>query len=227
VTTDRVVSTKVCGEPSKVMRVVALLIADSGVVRVTVRGEPLIDRAVRSLLDSDCVDDVVVAAPPEAESILGAVPDSRCRVLPAAATRVDSIRRAFAAAGSCDVVLVHDAARAFVPPATVRSVVEAVLRGADAVAPVLPVTDTVKLVGSDGVIASTEDRARLRTLQTPLGYTEEALRAACSRGVDPMSSLPGTARTVPGHPNALRLTTSFDVVVAEALLAEQPVAAEK
>lgn len=203
------------------MQVVALLVADTDALRVAVRGEPLLARAIRGLAESGCVDHIVVAAPSGAESAVPAAPDAHCRILPAAASRADSIRCAFEAAGNCDVVLVHDAARAFVPSTTICSVVEAVRRGADAVAPVLPVTDTVKLVGADGVITATEDRTRLRTLQTPLGYAADALREVCARGIDPMSSPPGTVHTVAGHPNALRLITPFDVAVAEALLAQQ------
>ncbi|WP_285488447.1 IspD/TarI family cytidylyltransferase [Amycolatopsis taiwanensis] len=220
-TTERAMSTRVRPEPPISMQVVALLVADIDAIRVAVRGEPLLAHAIRGLAESGCVDHVVVAAPTGAESIVRAVPGARCRVLPAAATRADSIRCAFEAAGSCDVVLLHDAVRAFVPAATIRSVVEAVRRGAEAVAPVVPVTDTVKLVGADGVITATEDRTRLRTLQTPLGYARNALRDACARGIDPMSFPPGTVQTVAGHPNALRLATPFDVAVAEALLAQQ------
>lgn len=226
-TTERVVSTRMCGERPKNMRVVALLIADPGAVRVTVRGEPVFAHAVRGLTESSCVAHVVVVVPPGAQSTVRAVPRSHCRVLPAAATRADSVRRAFEAAGSCDVVLVHDAARPFVPSATIQSVIDAISQGATAVAPVVPVTDTVKLVDATGVIKATEDRARLRTVQTPLGYTWDALRDICARGVDPLSALPATARTVAGHPNALRLTTPFDVAVAEALLAIHPVAADR
>lgn len=209
------------------MMVVALLVADTDVINVDVRGESLLTHAIRGLTESGCVDRVVLVTPPGAESIPGSVPGVECWVPSPATTHADSIRLAFETAESCDVVLVHDAARAFVPPATVRSVVEAVRQGADAVAPVLPVTDTVKLVDAAGVITATEDRARLRTLQTPLGYTPDALREVCARGLDPMSSLPGTVRTVHGHPNALRLATDFDVAVVEALLAEQPVASER
>jgi 2-C-methyl-D-erythritol 4-phosphate cytidylyltransferase len=211
------------------MKVVALVIADTlgPDVLVRVHGDPLLAHALRGLLEAGCADRLVVTVPPRSvgacEAIARAVPGGRCRVLPAAPTRAESIRLAFEAAGpqSYDVVLVHDAARAFVPSATVRMVAEAVFQGAEAVVPVLPVTDTVKLVDSSDVITATEDRSQLRALQSPYGCTEDVLRAACAGGVDPLSAPPGTVRTVAGHPNAIRVATPFDLAVAEALLLEE------
>ncbi|NIH86829.1 IspD/TarI family cytidylyltransferase [Amycolatopsis granulosa] len=210
------------------MKVAALLIADAeGPDPCTlVHGAPLLRHAVAGLLASGC-DRLVVAVPKPAlgdcEVIIRAVPGagSRCRVLAGGADRAESARLALDAAGEfADVVLVHDVARPFVPPATVHAVAEAVLAGAEAIVPVLPVTDTVKLV-SGGVIESTSDRDRLRVVQTPVGYRLDVLGKVCARGSDPLSDLPGNVRTVTGHPTALRLTTAFDVAVAEALLEEQ------
>ena len=213
------------------MKVAALVLADAKEpdVQVRVHGESLLAHAVRGLLDAGCVNRLVVVVPPRrrgaCEAITRAVPgiDGRCRVLPGGADRAESVRLAFEALGgeSYDVFLIHDAARAFVPPATVRAVAEAVFQGADAVAPVLPVTDTVKLVDPADVIVTTKDRARLRAIQSPYGCTEGVLRDACARGADPLAEMPGTVRTVAGHPNAIRLATPFDLAVAEALLLEE------
>ena len=48
------------------------------------------------------------------------------------------------------VVLVHDAARPLVPASLVDAVTAAVLAGADAVVPGLPVTDTIKRIMRPG-----------------------------------------------------------------------------
>lgn len=214
------------------MNTAALVIADTEGPDIVVRvhDEPLLAHALRGLFEAG-VDRVVVAASAHGldacSTIVGKVPGARqrCRVLSGGADRAESVRRAFAALDSDgihhDVILVHEAARAFVPPATVREVAEAVLRGAEAVAPVLPVTDTVKLVDADDVIIATEDRARLRTVQTPFGFAEPVLRDAVARGLDPLADPPATVRTVAGHPHAIRLATPFDLAVAEALLLEE------
>ncbi|GAB3580112.1 2-C-methyl-D-erythritol 4-phosphate cytidylyltransferase [Amycolatopsis endophytica] len=206
------------------MKVAALLIADpeGPDPRASVHGAPLLRHAALGLLGA--ADRLVAAVPQsllgDCELIIRSVPGagSRCRVLACGPDR--DLRQAIEAAGPADVVLVHDVARPFVPPATVRAVAEAVFAGAEAIIPVLPVTDTVKLV-ERGVIAGTSDRDGLRVLQAPVGYRPDLLARLCAHGADPLIDLPGTVRTVAGHPTALRLTTAFDVAVAEALLREQ------
>lgn len=207
-------------------KIAALVLADGGEPDVRVHGEPLLAHALRGLREAGCADSLVVTASARSLGICASIAhaiDAQCRVLPGGADRAESVRLAFEALGgeSHDVILIHDAFRAFVPPASIRAVAEAVSQGATAVAPVLPVTDTVKLVDSADVITATEDRTELRTVQTPLGCTEAVLRDVCARGIDPLSSLPGTVRTVAGHPNAIRLATPFDLAVAEALLVEE------
>lgn len=195
---------------------------------VPVRGVPLLAHAVRGLLAAGCVDTVVVAAPPglvDEFGLLLAAHGDRCRVVAGGADRSSSVRAALQAvpSGSCDVVLVHDAARAFTPASVVRAVTDAVLAGHSAVVPALPVADTIKVVDADGVITATPDRASLRAIQTPQGFAEPVLRAAHASGLDAtddaglVERLGERVHTVPGHPHALKITTPFDLDIAEAL----------
>lgn len=82
--------------------------------------------------------------------------------VPGGAERSDSVRAGLAAirAGTAadpsggpfgrQAVLVHDAARPFVPPPVFRAVAEALWSGATAVVPGLPVVDTIKTVAPPG-----------------------------------------------------------------------------
>lgn len=199
---------------------------------VEVRGVSLLARAVRGLLESGSVAFVVVAAPPDqiesfAESV--AVFGERCRVVAGGADRTQSVRLALASVPprSYDAVLVHDAARAFTPPEVISAVVDAIADGARAVVPAVPVTDTVKVVDDSGVIIATQDRTALRAVQTPQGFTEDLLRAAYAAGFDAATDDAGLVErlgervhTVPGHHHAMKITTAFDLAVAEAILAE-------
>jgi 2-C-methyl-D-erythritol 4-phosphate cytidylyltransferase len=232
-------------------RVVALVPAAGRGVRlgapvpkalVPVCGAPLLVHAVRGLLAAGCVDQVVVAAPPDmVDVVVDALSEfgAAVRVVPGGEERSDSVRLALDEAVAIHpdtrVVLVHDAARCFTPPEVVRAVVEAVKAGAPAVIPVLPVTDTVKQVDSEGRVVATPDRSRLRIVQTPQGFDVDLLRRA--HGIDgsplqaglPQQDAPVTddaglverlgepVATVAGHPYALKITTPFDLVVAEAL----------
>lgn len=81
-------------------------------------------------------------------------------------TRSASVRAGLAAVPpAAEVILVHDAARPLASEALFTRVVAAVSAGADAVTPVLPLTDTIRRVG-DGVI----DRTALLAVQTPQGF---------------------------------------------------------
>lgn len=150
------------------------------------------------------------------------------RVVPGGEERSDSVRLALDEAVALHpdtrVVLVHDAARCFTPPEVIRAVADAVRAGAPAVIPVLPVTDTVKQVDVDGIVVGTPDRSRLRVVQTPQGFDVDLLRRAHDQQDAPVTDDAGLVErlgepvaTVAGHPHALKITTPFDLVVAEAL----------
>ncbi|WP_199441081.1 2-C-methyl-D-erythritol 4-phosphate cytidylyltransferase [Umezawaea beigongshangensis] len=202
---------------------------------VPVNGAPLLAHAVRGLFDSGRVRHVVVAAPPSDVDSVRTVTASLApaggavHVVPGGAERSDSVRLALEHAlrvvRDVSVVLVHDAARSFTPPEVVRAVVEAVEAGHRAVVPVLPVVDTVKQVNSEGVVIATPDRSFLRVVQTPQGFDPDVLRRAHSTARDAtddaglVERLGVPVSTVPGHQNAMKITTRFDLAVAEALFA--------
>ena len=110
----------------------------------------------------------------------------------------------------------HDALRAFVPAVTIRDVIDAVRAGAQVVVPVLPMADTVKVTEA-GLITGTEDRSHLRTAQTPIGYTRDAFLASADPGL--ADAVASGAATVPGHPDAMRVTSEFELSLAEAIAA--------
>jgi 2-C-methyl-D-erythritol 4-phosphate cytidylyltransferase len=137
-----------------------------------------------------------------------------------------------------DVVLVHDAARCLTPGTQIRDVVAAVVGGHGAVIPVVPVTDTLKRVGeasADGTepVTATVDRAVLRAVQTPQGFTCAVVRGAHEFGVERagdealaatddaglVEAAGGEVVVVPGSMEALKVTTPWDLRVAELILA--------
>ena len=183
--------------------------SDGELALTPVHGEALLTHTVRGLLDVPEIDLVVVAAPQRcALSFSEAVRGLDCQVV------TGSPQQAFAAVEPDlpreSVVLLHDALRAFIPAETVRGVIDAV-GDSPVVVPVLPMADTVKVTDAS-FIMGTEDRSRLRTVQTPIGYTLAAFRSAEPWDVT-------GAATVPGHPDAMRVTTDFELSLAEAIAA--------
>ncbi|TQS40056.1 2-C-methyl-D-erythritol 4-phosphate cytidylyltransferase [Cryptosporangium phraense] len=195
-------------------------------------GEPLVVHAVRRLATASSVAAVVVAAPPGAsetvrELLAPVVMTAELIVVEGGDTRQASVAAALAAApGHCDIVLVHDAARALAPPELADAVAAAVRDGHPAVVPVLPVVDTVRQVTASG--SSTIDREALRLVQTPQGFSRSVLAKAHAECDDALTDDAGLVErlglpvhTVPGHPNALKVTRPFDLVVASAVLAAE------
>jgi 2-C-methyl-D-erythritol 4-phosphate cytidylyltransferase len=126
----------------------------------------------------------------------------------------------------CGIVLVHDAARPFVPDDVVDRVVAAARHGTGAL-PALPVVDTLKEVDDDGRVARTVDRARLWRAQTPQGFPRAMLDAAHARARrDALAATDDAAlcerlgypvAVVRGDERAMKITEAADFARAEAL----------
>ncbi|WP_425528122.1 2-C-methyl-D-erythritol 4-phosphate cytidylyltransferase [Yinghuangia seranimata] len=197
---------------------------------------PMLVHALRALLAAPAVGAAVVAAPRDDVDGVRALlarelgSDAPVTVVAGGVTRQESVGRALAALDAdCPVVLVHDAARPFVPVSVVEAVVEAVEAGAGAVVPALPVVDTVKEVAdADGAehVVRTVDRASLRAVQTPQGFRRDVLAAAHARSAGGDSTddagmverMGVTVAVVPGSEDAFKVTRPFDLLLAEALL---------
>ncbi|MEU8407010.1 2-C-methyl-D-erythritol 4-phosphate cytidylyltransferase [Micromonospora sp. NPDC048842] len=192
-------------------------------------GEPLLVHAVRRLAAAPSVHTIVVAAPTaEVQAVRELLaPVAPVIVVPGGAERQASVAAALAAVpAGPTIVLVHDAARALIPPELVESVAAAVRGGRDAVIPVLPVVDTIKEVGADEVVLGTVDRSALRAVQTPQGFRRAVLSAAHAAAGDSLTDDAGLVEKqgvavscVPGSEYALKITRPFDLALAEHLLA--------
>jgi len=194
---------------------------------VTLKDRSLLERAVDGLFASGVVDEVVVMVPSDMiDRARELVP--RAHVVVGGAERTDSVRAGLAAAPGHEYVLVHDAARPLTPAPMIVRVVDALRAGASAVIPVLPVVDTVKRVDADGTVEATVDRADLRAVQTPQGFTAEALHAAYAAAARALHEprvvrgerAGGTVVTVAGDPLAMKITTAFDLRIAQVLVEE-------
>jgi 2-C-methyl-D-erythritol 4-phosphate cytidylyltransferase len=145
--------------------------------------------------------------------------------------RQDSVRAGLAALPPCDLVAVHDAARPLVTTDLIRRGVEAATATGAAIAAV-PVKDTIKRVGSDGLIVETPPREALWMAQTPQVARRDALERAYAfadeRGLattDEAGLLEAAGFPVAvyaGSYDNLKVTTPEDLAMAAALLSSGP-----
>lgn len=125
-----------------------------------------------------------------------------------------------------DAVLVHDAARPFVPAAMIDRVLDA-LAAAPAALPVLPVVDTLKR-GTGGFVEATVARDGLWRAQTPQGFRFPEILAAHRAAAGGPAATDDAALAeraglavalVDGAEDAVKITTADDLARAEARLA--------
>ena len=198
---------------------------------VALGAKTMLEHAVAGLLASGVIDRVVVAAPAEriAETISMLAAGShggRVTVVEGGAERHDSVRRALAAVGDAEFILVHDAARPLTPSDQIRRIAAALRDGLRAVIPVLPVVDTIKAVDANGVVLGTPERAGLRAVQTPQGFEAALLRRAYQQAgglsvtddASMVENLGVPVHTVAGDAFAFKITTALDLRLAQAVL---------
>ncbi|WP_253904322.1 2-C-methyl-D-erythritol 4-phosphate cytidylyltransferase [Arthrobacter sp. Br18] len=206
--------------------------------RVACGGITLLERALTNLLASGIAHEVVVVIPADDEVLADVVRETgggfrgvRVTAVHGGPSRAASVRAGLDGLSDAVVrVLVHDAARALTPGAVFSRVAFRLAEGADAVIPVLPVVDTVKIV-RDGRVAGTPGRAELRVVQTPQGFTTDVLRRAHDRAdaADPaitddamLVELQGIpVFVVDGDPFSFKITTPLDLRLAEVLVTVQ------
>jgi len=187
---------------------------------VEVAGQSLLARSVAALASR--VDEVVVALPERMSLPL----DLPARAIVGGNTRQESVRLLLEAT-TADVVLIHDAARPFLPQRVIQALLEAV-SGAGAATVALPVADT--LVRGEGERwAGGVAREGLWAVQTPQGFRRELLlrahEAARAEGFSAtddaglMARLGHPVTLVPGDARLFKVTTPGDLALAQALAA--------
>lgn len=169
---------------------------------------------------------VVVVVPPWAVAgVAAACADMHgVAVAPGGARRQDSVANGLAAVPrDADVVLVHDAARPFVPLSLIGRVVDACEEAAVAL-PVLPIADTLKHSEDGAVVGRTVDRRTVFAAQTPQACRRDVLArilreapGAFTDEADGAERLGLRPRMVRGSPFSFKVTTEDDFAIARAV----------
>ena len=132
----------------------------------------------------------------------------------------------YAVSEKAGLIAIHDGARPCIDPGTIE---RAILSAAkyNAAAPAVPVSSTIKRV-RDGTVTETLDREDIFEVQTPQVFTAELIKAAltnaCNRSIDvtddckAVEIIGAAVRITEGSRNNIKITTSEDVIIAEAIL---------
>ncbi|MDQ2924672.1 MAG: 2-C-methyl-D-erythritol 4-phosphate cytidylyltransferase [Acidobacteriota bacterium] len=206
---------------------------------LSLAGSPILVHSLRAFLSVPRVTAIYVAVrKSEQPRVAGLIAEhhlaAKVHVVIGGDSRQDSVANALAALPSTsddDIVLVHDAVRPLIDPATITRIIDTIARhGAAIVA--MPAVDTVKQVErtSDGaLVTSTIPRERVVHAQTPQGATVPLLRRAFAEaaadgfiGTDESSLLERAnipVYVVPGSSRNFKVTQPGDLEIAEFYLA--------
>ncbi len=199
-------------------------------------GEPVLHRTLWALDNARLVDEIVVAASPDRLEEIAALcvragVRKPLRVVEGGDSRAQSVlMAALAASDRCELLAVHDGARPLIRGEQVDDMVR-LGQKTYAAAPALPVTDTVKVADTAGVVQSTPDRSSLYAVQTPQVFQANLLKAALQSAVEAnaeitddcsaVERLGKTVYLVPGWRENIKITTQEDLMLAETFLRER------
>jgi len=194
-------------------------------------GRPLIAHTLMAFEVCRAVDTVVlVLAEENLERGRGLVAsagfDKVAAICPGGSRRQDSVRMGLETLPECRWLVVHDGARPLVTAALIEAGLAAAAETGAATAAV-PLADTLKEAGEDGLVRRTLDRRNLWAAQTPQVFEYELLREAHRLAKDDatddaalVEALGRQVKVFPGSPRNLKVTTAADLALAQALVAE-------
>lgn len=236
--------------PSPTGRAVAVLLcagqgtrmgAPQNKVFLTLSGEPLLAFSTRAFVAAPSIDEVLFVAHPDEigrvrREIANVYAAAKTRdVVSGGATRHQSEERALAAlrpdieARQVDVVLIHDAARPFVRPEDIESLVVAArsCRAALLASPVRK-DEVIARIGPDGALLAALDSRELFRAQTPQAFEAGVLLTSFNQaqldgyeGTDTASSVERVGQAIhviTGVDGNFKVTTPKDLLRAEASL---------
>ncbi len=196
-------------------------------------GEPMIARTVRNFQECDAISEIVVVTRPDLmepiQKLCTRYPKLRA-VVAGGKSRQESVSLGLdALSDQVKLAAIQDGARPFAD----WQLIDRVVRAANtygAAAPGIPVKDTIKVV-EGRVVKNTPDRATLFAIQTPQVFDYDMLRGALQKAeadgaavTDDCSAverLGMSVKIVEGDEQNIKITTPFDLKIAELILEER------
>ena len=199
-------------------------------------GAPVLMRTLCAIDATEFVDEIIVAT---REDLLLQAADlcSRAglrkpvRVVQGGDSRTASVLAAALEANPrTELFAVHDGARPLIRP---QEFDELVRRGwaTYAVAPAVPLTDTVKSADEQGRVTGTPDRSKLFAVRTPQVFQADILKAALKSALEAGADVTDDCSAVErlgkevylteGDPENIKITTPLDLTIAAAILGKR------
>ena len=205
--------------------------ADRNKLLLKVAGKTVLEWTLKAALGSKTINWIgIIGQPKDKKSICSTFDETFKSVhwINGGSTRQQSVQLGLAALPiDAKYVLIHDGARCLVRPSVFDEVSKIVSEG-QAVIAASQVTDTIKKVNKDGEITESPPRSDLWSAQTPQGFPVNKLKHAHGEAIakgwnvtDDASlfeRLGMSVKIYDAGPSNIKVTTPFDLVIAESLL---------
>lgn len=196
-------------------------------------GIPVLVRTLRAFEESEYVDEIILVTRLEMIEHAAMLCDKYgiskiSKVICGGKTRTESALCGVSETKKgAKLIAIHDGARPLVSQQLIKRVVYAARDNYSAV-PAIKCTDTMKVVDSEGVVCGSVDRDSFMRIQTPQVFEASFIKGALTKAVkdgitltddcSAMDMMGIKTVTVEGEGSNIKLTTPFDMAVAEAIL---------
>ena len=208
--------------------------ADRNKLLLKIAGKTILEWTLKAAFASQSIKWIgIVGQPKDKSSIFSILQNSSesFQWINGGSTRQESVQLGLSALpADAKSVLIHDGARCLVSPLVFDEISRIVL-GGEAVIAASQVVDTIKKVNDKGEIIDTPPRSDLWCAQTPQGFPVEQLKHAHRQAILNGWSVTDDAslferlgipvKIYDAGPSNIKVTTPFDLVIAESILSSK------
>ena len=205
--------------------------ADRNKLLLKIAGKTVLEWTLKAACASKSINWIgIIGQPKDKNSICSIIHDSVKSVkwINGGSTRQQSVQRGLSALpDDAQSVMIHDGARCLVRPLVFDDIAKIVSNG-HAVIAASQVTDTIKKVDKNGAIIESPPRADLWSAQTPQAFPVNQLKHAHNEAITKEWNVTDDAslferlglpvKIYDAGPSNIKVTTPFDLVIAESLL---------
>ena len=205
--------------------------ADRNKLLLKIAGKTILEWTLEAAFASKTINWIGIIGQPKDKSSISSIIHNSVKSIKwinGGSTRQQSVQLGLAALpDDAQFVLIHDGARCLVSPFVFDDIAKIVSNG-QAVIAASQVTDTIKKVDQNGEIIDSPPRSDLWSAQTPQGVPVKKLKDAHSEAISRGWNVTDDAslferlgfpvKIYDAGPSNIKVTTPFDLVIAESLL---------